>query len=175
MRKCSIIVVFTLGFVALLVFLNLIGRASYYDQYICTACARKCAKYSQRIGVIRYHSRAINEDTPISRALKLEKCQHQWMRFRFGHSMSSHLWGSTVVVDGGCRSDLLKLLLLHEKFASDLAAMPNASEVLQSLFLRLNQSRDLDESLWLWMEEADTTQFSDWWKQNKALVNSISK
>jgi hypothetical protein len=141
------------------------GRKYYdYSQYVCMNCGLTKSEDIGKFGSLKYRNTRRFEDTAVSTALQATNCSHTWLLYRFGRG-SGHLFrGWQVHADGGSRAYMIPFLLKDQGFASDLAAMPRASMVWSNLFVAVDTSRDLNDSLSTWWQEgSDRGSFSNWW------------
>lgn len=166
-------IVLILAVVAMVLIATSIPMRSTYDQYVCTACGLKRSEYKKRIGPIAYRKQITLERSPISLALNLGNCPHNWLLYRFGHSSGFLIGWWKSHLDGGSRSYLLRMFLSDKTFAGELAQTESPSQVLSNLFVCLNDSQELDGSLESWWLEPGRSSLSDWWKTNQAIVHTV--
>ena len=152
---------------------SFVPKYSACDQYVCTSCALERSEYKLSVGLFTFRDKVTLQDSALSRALKIKDCPHAWLRYRFAYDSGFLLGGWKFFADGGSRSSMLRLLLVDEGFAADLARMKDPSSVLKDMLVCLDRSRELDDLLGEWWTEPDRGNFSDWWQTNKQSVHSV--
>lgn len=166
-------IVLVLAAVAIVTIAMSIPMRSAYDQYVCTACGLERSEYKKRIGPVTFRKQITLHQSPISLALNLGSCPHNWLLYRFGHSSGFLIGRWRTHLDGGSRSYLLQFLLSDQTFAKELTQIDHPSQVLSNLFVCLNDSQQLDPPLESWWLDPERGSFSDWWKANQETVHAV--
>ena len=170
MKKTLTIAVVTIilgmGFFCAIAFLH---KSYAHDQYVCTVCGLRRSVIERRLGHVPYHRVETIHSTAVSRVLRRTDCLHKWLFYKFGRGTGTVLAGYTEHADGGTKSTMMPFLLIDNKFAGELGAMQNPSQVWGTLLLALTKSQKLDDSLsrW-WMRGRERVPFAAWWKENAA-------
>ena len=144
-------------------------RSSAYDQFVCTHCGIRRAENIRTFAGFVYHRGVTLESSAVSRAIKVQNCQHSWFLYRFGHTSKGRFLRPGAFIDGGSRSSALPFLLGDEVFARELSQVENPSGSWAALVSALDSSRAFDEAFLLWWHESDHVGFAAW-----AATNGLS-
>ncbi len=144
-------------------------RSSAYDEYVCAGCGLKKAEHVSKYGRIVYRRRVTFEDTAISRAFKVKNCQHSWLPYRYAHNPKRSPLRGGASVGSGLPYNVLRFLLIDERFAQELSQMENPVESWAALVSSLNSSREFDKAFVLWWVYSDRVGFASW-----AATNGLS-
>lgn len=139
----------------------LVARSHAYDQYVCTVCGLRRVDDIRKCGQIVYHHQVSLEETAVSRAINAKNCPHNWLLYRYGHSLKRPFY-SGFFADGGSPSSNLQTLLVDRDFARELSRMQNPSKSWASLVSALNSNRAFDGVFASWWQDSDHVSFSVW-------------